>query len=128
MSLGEFTILIIEDNRVDQEIMARLILREGARAITAHDGETGFNLAYEKIPDLIILDYYLPGENGDKVCEKLKKEERTKRIPILFVTIEKSLDKLIDFLGVGARGYVIKPVKSKQFILDIKHTLRNPRI
>ncbi len=88
--LNNTTILIIEDNRGDQELISKLIIKSGGKAIIANNGETGISIACETKPDLIILDYFMPGENGEEVCRKLKGREETKNIPVLFLTINES--------------------------------------
>jgi two-component system phosphate regulon response regulator PhoB len=119
-------ILIIEDNKCDQELISKLIVKSGGKVIIANDGKTGMNIACETKPDLIILDYFIPGENGDKICRKLKGCEETKNIPVLFLTVNESPSDMITCLEAGARGYMMKPVNSKSIISEIRYTLQYP--
>jgi len=122
------TILIIEDNKGDQELISKLIIKSGGKAIIANDGKTGISIACETKPDLIILDYFIPGENGDKVCRKLKEKEETKNIPVLFLSVNESSSDMITCLDAGARGYMMKPINSKSVLSEIRYTLQNPNI
>ncbi len=123
--LCDIKTLIIEDNRTDQEIISKIITKEGGSVLLANNGKMGFNIAYEATPDLIILDYYLPDENGDVVCRKLKKNIKTRMIPIIFLSINKKISDLIDCIGFGAHGFFEKPIDRKLMLSEIKFTLQN---
>ncbi len=122
------TILIVEDNKCDQELISKLIIKAGGKTVIANDGETGIKIAYDIMPDLIVLDYFLPGENGPKICQKLKDNTETKEIPILFLTVNQSEDDMVICLDAGANGYIMKPIDSKIVISEIKYTIQNPYI
>lgn len=126
--LCDIKTLIIEDNRTDQEIISKIITKEGGNVLLANNGKMGFNIAYETTPDLIILDYYLPDENGDVVCRKLKKDKKTRMIPIIFLSINKKISDLIDCIGVGAHGFFEKPIDRELMLSEIKFTLQNFKI
>ena len=126
--LCDIKTLIVEDNRIDQEILSKIITKEGGSVLLANNGKMGFNIAYEATPDLIILDYYLPDENGDEVCRKLKQNKRTRAIPIIFLTVNKKINDMIDCIGLGARGFFEKPIDRKLILSEIKFTLQNSEI
>jgi len=126
--LKNMTILIIEDNKCDQELVSRLIAKSGGKAITANNGKTGMSIACETKPDLIILDYFIADERGEEICRKLKDNAETKNIPVLFLTVNESSSDMINCLDAGAHGYMIKPVNAKSVISQIRYTLQNPNI
>lgn len=127
-SLENITTLIIEDNRIDQEILSQIITKKGGSVLLASHGEVGFNIAIESIPDLIILDFFLPDENGDELCQRIKKNERTKRIPLIFLTVNHKVDDMINCLDFGAQGFFEKPIDREIMISEIKFLLQNTEI
>jgi len=94
----------------------------------ANNGKIGFDIADEIIPDLIILDYFLPYENGDEVCRKLKESKRTRAIPIIFLTVNKKINDVIDCIDLGAHGFFEKPINRKRMISEIHFILLNPQL
>jgi DNA-binding response OmpR family regulator len=82
----ELTVLVVDDSRYICDITVDFMEELGIRAETASDGETGFNLASDLLPDLILLDVQMPNLNGFVVCEMLRKQEQTKNIPIILMS------------------------------------------
>ncbi len=77
-------ILIIDDDKISQKIIIRALTDE-FKTHTAGDGESGITMALELIPDLILLDVEMPGLNGYEVCDRLRNNEATRKIPIIFM-------------------------------------------
>jgi len=105
----EETVLIVDDTRLMTEILTSLIADQ-ANIISAMEGESAIALAIEQQPDLILLDVVLPGIDGFEVCKRLKADDRTKDIAIIFVTglHTESADEMSGF-ELGAVDYVTKP-------------------
>jgi two-component system cell cycle response regulator len=107
--MADQTILIVDDS----ELMRAMLLAtvEGlGDVVLAEDGKTGLKLALEVNPDLILLDIVLPDIDGFKVCEALKKDDRTKHIPVIVLTgMEKGAKSEIKGLTLGAADYILKP-------------------
>src|SRR4051794_15870383 len=89
-------ILFIDDSEMDRRMVERLLTKRDFRVILSKDGESGIAMAQKEKPDLILLDVVLPGISGIDVCKKLKKDEFTKNIPIIFLTGMDTPKNLID--------------------------------
>lgn len=113
------SILVIEDNELDRTLIQRILERNHYKVLTAVDGEEGIKLAYEHKIDLILLDYHLPGVNGIEVCEILKKDVRTKNIPIIFLTLTEG-GEIIHFYEAGAEVYLHKPIDPQILLKEVK--------
>ena len=98
-------------------------MTDGFQIVTAESGEKGLELAKNQRPDLIILDVLLPGIKGREVCAKLKQDDKTKNIPVIFLTSKKSLDDLKAEAEIGALTHFTKPVDSKKLLEEIKTIL-----
>jgi two-component system phosphate regulon response regulator PhoB len=118
------TILIIEDESALAELVAFQLEKEGYRAQIALDGPSGFDIARNTTPDLILLDLMLPGLPGIEVCKLLKATDKTARIPIIMLTAKgEEIDRVVGF-EVGAEDYVVKPFSNRELLLRIKAVLR----
>ncbi|HEU5290545.1 MAG TPA: ATP-binding protein, partial [Cyclobacteriaceae bacterium] len=102
------TVLIIEDNHDLRNFISNS-LRDQFITLTAVNGEEGYNLAMESIPDLIISDVMMPILNGIELSAKLKNDERTSHIPIVLLTAKADKDSRIEGLQKGADDYLAKP-------------------
>jgi CheY-like chemotaxis protein len=100
--------LIIEDN-ADVAQYLKLCLDEKYHVIYAKDGIEGTEMAFERIPDVIISDVMMPGRDGFEVCSILKNDERTDHVPIILLTAKASLQDRISGLSHGADAYLTKP-------------------
>lgn len=114
-------ILIIEDDEAIVKIIRRTLSYEGYQVETALDGEAGLDLAREHHPDLIILDWMLPGMDGLEVCHRLRATETT---PILMLTAKDTLQDRVDGLDTGADDYMVKPFELDELLARIRALLR----
>jgi CheY-like chemotaxis protein len=112
-------ILVVDDEN-DLLLVTLLRLKHvGYEAFGATDGQEALDQARQKMPDLILLDAFLPVMNGDEVAKILKKEEKTKNIPILLISADAKF--LEEKSGIcGADGYLTKPFKSGELVATIK--------
>ena len=99
---------------IDDEAPIRLLCRvnleaEGMRVLEASDGPGGLDAARSEVPDVILLDVMMPGLNGWQVAEELLDDERTQRIPIVFLTARAELRDRARGLDAGGVDYVTKP-------------------
>jgi two-component system phosphate regulon response regulator PhoB len=117
-------ILVVEDEPAIQELLALNLTQAGHNAIRALSVEQAQKLIREALPDLIILDWMLPGMSGIEFARKLKSDELTKAIPIIMLTARgEEVDK-VRGLEVGADDYVTKPFSPRELNARIKAVLR----
>ena len=123
-------VLVVEDNE-DVSFMICETLRSyiGCNVITAMDGEACLKMAAEESPDVILLDIYMPGMDGFEVCRILKEDERTKLIPIIFLTpTADNMKSKIRGMEIGADDYLVQPVDNFELITRVKVMLRIKRL
>lgn len=119
-------ILIIQDSP-SANAMLKFRLESGGFSVeTVETGEEGVEKAKASQYQLILLDYNLPGMNGGQVCRVLKKEEKTRNTPVVFMSA-KDEEKLSQITKeAGADGYIGLPFEGKTFIEKIRGFLRKP--
>lgn len=117
-------ILIIEDDITLRKTLADFLDVEKFSVMTASDGEEGVHVAKSGLPDVILLDIILPKKNGYEVIEELKKDKKTRDIPIILLTNLGSLSNIEKALALGATTYLVKgDYKLKEIVEKIKETL-----
>lgn len=120
-------ILVIDDKK-DNLLSIKAIIntyKPDYKVLTAQSGEDGIKLANTQKPDTILLDIIMPEMDGYEVCKRLKEEELTRHIPIIFLTaIKTSTQDRIKGLDIGADGYIIKPVEPGDLIAQTNAMLR----
>lgn len=118
------TILVIDDDKFITEIIARFLNKHNHEVLKVHKGKEGIKIAIDTLPDVILLDQVMPDIEGTAVCETLKNDERTKDIPIVFVTSKVELDDQVQALRLGAHDYICKPIEPKELIARVEAALR----
>src|ERR1700709_2208409 len=102
-------ILIVEDE-ADLALMMRYNLEaEGFRVLTAASGDEAATAMRETIPDLILLDWMLPGLSGIELCRRWRAREETARVPIIMTTARGEEEERVRGLATGAAAYAVKP-------------------
>jgi two-component system phosphate regulon response regulator PhoB len=117
-------ILVIEDEPAIQELLALNITQAGHNAIRALSVETAQELLRNTLPDLILLDWMLPGMSGIEYARRLKSDQLTKTIPIIMLTARGDEYDKVRGLEVGADDYVTKPFSPRELNARIKAVLR----
>lgn len=107
------TILLIEDETDLVKVLSAGLEKSGWRVLAAYDGEEGLKKANEVLPDLILLDVMMPRMNGFQVCHDLKTNPRTKKIPVIMLTVRARANDKSWGIEVGACDYIIKPFTLK---------------
>ena len=103
-------ILVVDDTPENIDILMG-VLREEYKMVPARNGEKALQLAKsDNPPDIILLDIMMPGIDGYEVCRKLKKDEKTKKIPVIFVTTKGEVEDETYGLELGAVDYITKPI------------------
>jgi two-component system phosphate regulon response regulator PhoB len=118
------TILIIEDEAPIRE-MLRFILTQADFIVTeAEDNKQAMAYLFAKRPDLILLDWMLPGVSGIEIARHLKKDQRTKDIPLIMLTARATEDNKVKGLEVGADDYIVKPFSPRELVARINAVFR----
>ena len=118
-------ILFIDDNEVDRRLIEKILTKREYRVMLCSNGELGLEIAQKEKPDLILLDVVLPGISGIEVCKRLKRDEETKNIPIIFLTGMDTPKNLIDCYEYGAEDFLNKGISARLLIHQIELTLQD---
>ena len=103
------TVLVIDDEEPIRLLCSVNLAAEGIEVLEAADGPTGLDQAREHRPDVVLLDVMMPGLDGWQVAERLLEDERTSRIPIIFLTARAEFRDRARGLDIGGIDYVTKP-------------------
>jgi len=117
-------VLIIEDEEKILDFLRRGLFYEGYRVETAADGTAGLNAARETPPDLVVLDWMLPGLDGLEVCKRLRAGSE---VPILMLTAKDAVSDRVQGLDAGADDYLVKPFEFDELLARIRALLRRAR-
>ena len=118
------TILVIEDEPAIQELIAVNLSFAGHKVLRAYDAEQADTLIRAELPDLILLDWMLPGQSGVYWARKWRSDARTKSIPILFLTAKSEEVDKVSGLDAGADDYITKPFSTQELMARIRSVLR----
>ena len=118
------TILVVEDEPAIQELIAVNLSFAGHKVLRAADADQATTLVRAELPDLILLDWMLPGMSGVHFAKKLRADERTRAVPIIMLTARSNETDKVDGLEAGADDYVTKPFSPKELMVRIKAVLR----
>src|SRR6185436_18498153 len=114
-------ILVVEDEHDLAALVKRQVEGEGHDTLVAYDGQTALMLAAQARPDLVILDWMLPGLDGLTVCRKLRERSA---VPILMLTARAEEADRILGLEIGADDYVTKPFSLRELLARVRAILR----
>ncbi|MCJ8307779.1 MAG: phosphate regulon transcriptional regulator PhoB [Rhizobiaceae bacterium] len=123
-ALAQPTVLIVEDESSQVELLKFNFEKAGYATRVAMDGEEGLLQAEEHSPDLIILDWMLPELSGIEVCRQLKRAESTKTIPVLMLTARGEESDRVRGLDTGADDFVVKPYSVKELLARARAMIR----
>ena len=118
------TILVVEDEPAIQELLAVNLKHNGflvVRAGSAEDADAAIRAA---LPDLLILDWMLPGQSGVSLAKRLRSDERTRELPIIMLTARVHEEDKVLGLEVGADDYITKPFSPKELVARVRAVLR----
>ena len=121
------TVLLVEDESAQREMLAYNLEAEGFYVITADNGEDGLILVDENNPDLIILDWMMPQLSGIEVCRRLKSNPKTRQIPVIMLSARAEEVDRVRGLETGADDYVAKPYSVIELMARVKAHLRRIR-
>jgi two-component system phosphate regulon response regulator PhoB len=117
-------ILVVEDESAIRDMVSFALRRAGMDAITVPDVPAAQHAIAEKLPDLILLDWMLPGTSGLEYARRLKRDELTRETPIIMLTARSEEDDRVMGLDAGLDDYVVKPFSTRELVSRIKAVLR----
>ena len=118
------TILVVEDEPGIQEVLKFNLGQHGHDVIVASDGEDAISLLRGALPDLILLDWMLPGMTGIDVAKRIRGDARLRGIPIIMLTARTEERDKVQGLDTGADDYITKPFSPRELMARIKAVLR----
>ncbi|MEC7668496.1 MAG: phosphate regulon transcriptional regulator PhoB [Pseudomonadota bacterium] len=127
MSVDQPTVLIVEDEAAQREVLSYNLEAEGFRVAKAEDGEEALLLVEEENPDIIVLDWMLPSVSGIEVCRQLKTRADTRSVPVIMLSARSEEVDRVRGLETGADDYVVKPYSVVELMARVKAQLRRSR-
>lgn len=117
-------ILVVEDEEPIRDMITFVLEQNGFNTSTAEDYDQALSKINEPYPDLILLDWMLPGGSGVKLAKKLKQSEYTRNIPVIMLTARGDEDDKVKGFDAGVDDYVTKPFSPKELVARIKAVIR----
>ncbi|MDN3680151.1 phosphate regulon transcriptional regulator PhoB [Vibrio tapetis subsp. quintayensis] len=117
-------ILVVEDEAPIREMLCFVLEQKGYQAVEAEDYDTAVEKLCEPFPDLILLDWMLPGGTGINFIKHLKREELTRNIPVVMLTARGEEEDKVRGLEAGADDYITKPFSPKELVARLKAVIR----
>ena len=118
------TILVIDDEKDLIELVRYNLEKEGFDVIAATDGQAGLEVVKKHRPDLVVLDLMMPGLDGLQVCQRLRSDPRSGRIPLIMLTAKATEADRVVGLELGADDYITKPFSPREVVARVKAVLR----
>jgi phosphoserine phosphatase RsbU/P len=117
-------ILIVDDSGVNRKLLNRILAKEGYQVAEAVDGEEALAKTLELNPDLLLLDVMMPKMDGYEACAVLKEDERTRDIPIIFLSAKAEAEDKIHGLDLGGVDYITKPFDPGEVLARVRNQLK----
>lgn len=115
-------ILVVDDEKFICESLRRVLSNEGHEVRDSYSGEEALSLLKDYSPDVIILDFKMPGLDGLEVCRRIRSNQKTKDIPIIMVTVHPQEKEMA--LKAGANDFLSKPIDNIDILVRVKYMLK----
>ena len=113
-------IVIVDDTPENLTVLRQMLAEQNYMVRPALNGEIAIKAVNTSSPDLILLDIRMPGMDGYEVCKQLKSEEKTRRIPVIFISALNELDDKIKAFSLGGVDYITKPFQAEEVLARVK--------
>ncbi len=113
------TIMVVDDTIASLRMMVNILQAEGYRVLPAEDGRLALDAVAATVPDLILLDILMPGMDGFEVLRRLKADERTRHVPVIFLSAVTDQKERIDGFKLGAVDFISKPFQQEELLARI---------
>ncbi len=127
MAVDQPTVLVVEDELAQREVLSYNLEAEGFRVVKAADGDEALLQVEEQAPDVIVLDWMLPGVSGIEVCRRIKMRSELRRIPVIMLSARSEEVDRVRGLETGADDYVVKPYSVIELMARVRSQLRRAR-
>jgi two-component system phosphate regulon response regulator PhoB len=118
------TVLVVEDEPAIQELISYNLQQAGHQAMRAASAEDALNIMRHALPDLVLVDWMLPGISGIELAKRIKSDKRTKTVPIIMLTARAAEEDKLTGLETGADDYITKPFSPRELNARVKAVLR----
>jgi two-component system, cell cycle response regulator len=120
-------ILVADDEPINRSLIQRRLEREGYRVFVAENGQAAVEMTRETLPDLVILDVMMPEMDGLEACRLIKEDERTRDLPVIFLSARDETEMKVNGLTLGANDYISKPFKAEELLARVSVAIRLKR-
>ena len=125
--MNNYTVLIVEDEFAIRDMLRMALEMAEFRCIEAENIQQAYTLIIDERPDLVLLDWMLPGGSGLELLRRMKRDDSARDIPVIMLTAKAAEDNLIQGLEVGADDYMTKPFAPRELIARVKALLRRSK-
>jgi two-component system sensor histidine kinase/response regulator len=122
--MSSATILVVDDQPINVQLLKRKLERGGLQVMTASNGLEALEQVKARKPDLILLDLMMPDMDGIEVCQRLQASSETRSIPVIFVTARTTKESKLEGLSVGAVDFITKPIDLDETVARVQTQLR----
>ena len=116
----EGTVLVVDDDKHAVEILYRLLQKEGFDVLRAHGGREALDIAAAQSIDVILLDVMMPDMDGFQVCGELRRQERTRDIPVILVTAKDDMETRVIGMKLGVSEFLTKPINKRELFTRVR--------
>ncbi len=113
-------ILVVDDEENISSYLSRKLAKLGYEVSVASDGETALDMAFSRLPDIVLLDVKLPKMNGYEVCHKIKSNDQTRLTPVIMLSAKTQGDEIQQGLDAGCDLYLTKPIGFPDILQHIR--------
>jgi len=117
-------ILMVDDTPENLEVLRKVLVKDHYQVWFANSGEMAIQLTHQILPDLILLDVMMPVMDGFETCHRLKQQEATKNIPVIFITAKHQTEDVVEGFSKGAVDFVNKPFKQEEVRMRVRNHLQ----
>ncbi|MGB7339759.1 MAG: hybrid sensor histidine kinase/response regulator [Phototrophicaceae bacterium] len=118
--LSDISVLVVDDNEMNVDLLVNMLERYQYKIYSAMDGATALDLVAEKLPEVVLLDISMPIMDGYEVCRRIKANEVTRDIPVIFISALDDMSNVLEGFEVGGVDYITKPFKYREVIARIQ--------
>ncbi len=124
MDNQDYTLLVVDDNEMNRDMLSRRLARKGYQVKVAEDGERALAVVEEGAVDLVLLDIMMPGIDGVEVLKILRRKHSQTELPVIMATAKADSKDMVEALGEGANDYVVKPLDFPVVLARVQAQLR----